>query len=242
MSESKIAILLGSAELQVNADDVKTIYAATKAEVTAARKGIGSASLNHLTLVVNSAELPALFDPMELSGWQSMLIPGASISIRVLGDGGDLQPIHTSFLLAGLSGASERREADGSRVFDVMKKASKTVTSAPLKKKFDDLEDTDLVDEDDLLDEEANGILAPPSMAPRTAGDDCSGRKACDDCTCGRAELEGKVVGEPKPIQSSSCGNCSKGDAFRCAGCPYLGKPAFKAGEEHLVLDLMDDL
>jgi len=117
---------------------------------------------------------------------------------------------------------------------------------------LDDGEDDDagLIDEDDLL---SGDIIAPPptvDVAKRNAaaGDDCGGRKACDNCSCGRAEREaaeanGGVVKEKlKEVPSSSCGNCAKGDAFRCASCPYLGKPAFKPGEEHLVLDLMDDI
>ena len=99
-----------------------------------------------------------------------------------------------------------------------------------------------MIDEDNLLSDD---ILAPPpAMGERTANtDDCAGRKPCDNCTCGRADAEaagGAMNNENAP--SSSCGKCHLGDAFRCASCPYLGKPAFKPGEEHLVLDMTDDL
>ena len=191
------------------------------------------------------------------------------------GGGVDLAPVNDSFVLAGLGSESERRDGPD-RILTARKKNQEPASnkSAPIKLNLggglssavkinlndgdDDDDDDDMVDEEDLWAEEgAGGVLAPPpavdAAARAAAADDCGGRKACDDCTCGRAEQEameraaggGAAVADenrPKQVPSSSCGNCAKGDAFRCAGCPYLGKPAFKPGEEHLVLDLADDL
>ncbi|CAO0792139.1 unnamed protein product [Mucor circinelloides] len=110
----------------------------------------------------------------------------------------------------------------------------------------DDLEDEDaLLDEDDKI---------KPSKASLTRPDDCEltdgKRKACKNCTCGRAEEEemesNNVVSldlmddiqdeivevDPTPKKTGGCGSCALGDAFRCSTCPYLGMPAFSTGEK----------
>ncbi len=169
--------------------------------------------------------------------------------------------IMTSFVLAGLKTQSEQRQKDGGRIFTAQKAAvPPTASSAPMRLNLGaktsnkvtlnlDDDDDDQIDEDDLLlnGDNNSGMLAPPptidmEARAKAAADDCGGRKACDDCTCGRAEREANEEKKMADPPKSNCGNCAKGDAFRCAGCPYLGKPAFKEGEEHLVLELDDDV
>lgn len=52
--------------------------------------------------------------------------------------------------------------------------------------------------------------------------------------TLGKEELKKQL--ENTNIKSA-CGSCYLGDAFRCATCPYKGKPAFQPGDK-LKLDL----
>jgi len=123
----------------------------------------------------------------------------------------------------------------------------------------DDEDDDELIDEDTLLTEEdlKRPVAIPPECAPRAG----KRRRACKDCTCGLAE---KIAAEDSAKRSTadqqlkalkftsddlaevdftvqgkvgSCGNCSLGDAFRCDGCPYIGMPAFKPGEEVRLLN-----
>ncbi|KAI0134593.1 Fe-S cluster assembly protein dre2 [Xylariales sp. AK1849] len=120
-------------------------------------------------------------------------------------------------------------------------------------------DDDDLIDEDTLLTEEdLNRPLAIPAECVPKVG---KRRRACKDCTCGLAE---KIAAEDAAARADadsklkslklgaddlnemdftiqgkvgSCGNCSLGDAFRCDGCPYIGMPAFKPGEEVRLLN-----
>ncbi|KAL1990719.1 hypothetical protein VTN49DRAFT_6558 [Thermomyces lanuginosus] len=122
-----------------------------------------------------------------------------------------------------------------------------------------DSREEELIDEDELLDENDYGqqIIIPPECRPKAG----KRRRACKDCTCGLAQkLEAedaarranadKALNDLKLKQNEltevdftvkgkvgSCGNCALGDAFRCDGCPYIGLPPFKPGEEVTLLN-----
>eukprot|EP00127_Corallochytrium_limacisporum_P005379 Clim_evm55s203 gene=Clim_evmTU55s203 len=92
--------------------------------------------------------------------------------------------------------------------------------------------------DDDLIDDEADLLQEDDYKKPGAdeLKNDCSTkRKACKNCSCGRAEMEAQEEDAQavlaKPVESS-CGSCYLGDAFRCSTCPYLGMPAFKPGEK----------
>mmetsp|Transcript_11266 Transcript_11266/g.22682 ORF Transcript_11266/g.22682 Transcript_11266/m.22682 type:complete len:219 (-) Transcript_11266:4827-5483(-) len=99
----------------------------------------------------------------------------------------------------------------------------------------------DLVPENEILTDQAiqeEGLKERTECAPyRGEG----GRKPCANCSCGRREAyDAEKAGLAPPAldtlppvnNTSNCGNCALGDAFRCAGCPYLGLPPFKPGEK----------
>eukprot|EP00429_Kryptoperidinium_foliaceum_P006373 CAMPEP_0176023254 /NCGR_PEP_ID=MMETSP0120_2-20121206/11339_1 /TAXON_ID=160619 /ORGANISM="Kryptoperidinium foliaceum, Strain CCMP 1326" /LENGTH=233 /DNA_ID=CAMNT_0017356411 /DNA_START=171 /DNA_END=869 /DNA_ORIENTATION=+ len=233
MTTRNLCIQIGNASSSDAGAFSKTAKISNAAEFATLRGEFSPSSLDALLVVVSADDLPKpdVFNPMDLANWVSILTATASVAIQVCGNCTDLQPVHTSFLLAGLAMASERKTADGSRILTAKRKADAAATSIPLKKVTVSLDDDeDMINEDDLLNDDA--LAPPPAMGARTAGDDCDGRKPCDNCTCGRADQESGKPMENAP--SSSCGKCHLGDAFRCASCPYLGKPAFKPGEEHL--------
>ncbi|CAG8974214.1 hypothetical protein HYALB_00007377 [Hymenoscyphus albidus] len=123
----------------------------------------------------------------------------------------------------------------------------------------EDDDDDELIDEDTLLTEEdlKRPAQIPPECVPRVG----KRRRACKDCTCGlaqklQAEDAAKRASADEALKTlklgsddlaevdftiqgkvGSCGNCSLGDAFRCDGCPYIGMPAFKPGEEVRLLN-----
>lgn len=123
---------------------------------------------------------------------------------------------------------------------------TQSLPSTKWKMSTSDLAESELVDEDALLEA---GKLPDDYKPAASCGEVADGgkKRACANCTCGLAEEEAKAGStEPKTVEeklvkASGCGNCAKGDAFRCGGCPFLGKPAFEPGQEKLILSLGDD-
>lgn len=77
-------------------------------------------------------------------------------------------------------------------------------------------------------------------------------KRRCANCTCSRSKGTNVEITPDCPTGSEpqapiappkgGCGSCSKGDAFRCAGCPYRGMPAFEEGQKFEFYDNLNDV
>lgn len=106
---------------------------------------------------------------------------------------------------------------------------SNSAWSSALKSSANEDTHAPLIDEEALLENDGVNVVAEPSgCGSKSIG---GKRKPCKDCSCGLADMDGNPNPPAQPPQSG-CGSCSLGDAFRCASCPYLGLPPFKAGEK----------
>jgi anamorsin len=120
----------------------------------------------------------------------------------------------------------------------------------------DDLAEDDLVDEDELLDDNLEITVGAGCGIDPVTGKAIGKKKACKNCSCGLKEMEQEEQKQEKQQEAtyeavevsaapkSSCGSCYKGDAFRCASCPFLGKPAFEPTDENkrVMLSMGDDI
>eukprot|EP00818_Percolomonas_sp_WS_P004042 CAMPEP_0117443930 /NCGR_PEP_ID=MMETSP0759-20121206/4965_1 /TAXON_ID=63605 /ORGANISM="Percolomonas cosmopolitus, Strain WS" /LENGTH=236 /DNA_ID=CAMNT_0005235953 /DNA_START=8 /DNA_END=718 /DNA_ORIENTATION=+ len=215
-------------------------------------------SLNnsYATINVDNAQYP-LQDSSKTSVYQDMY--------RVLQNGGEVHlqkdmsdEESMGFLLAGFVVKNQKlvqKQASGVQVGMKMSLKGKNVVQNGVPQKFTldttddfDMDDEELIDEDDLLEDED---LAKP-VVPQASECSTGTRKACKNCSCGRAEQEEeeeKLTRQAKMelIKKgvvTGCGSCGLGDAFRCESCPFLGMPKFVPGQENgsVMLDLTDDI
>ncbi|KAG6648597.1 anamorsin homolog isoform X1 [Carya illinoinensis] len=198
-----------------------------------------SSSIDIVICISRSAEFPSVRLFEEIS---RVLKPGGTILIHRTSQSATgetdktTSTLERNLLLAGFLEA----EVLGQKSMVKAKKASwkigssfaiKKATKSPITVQIND--DSDLIDEDSLLSEEDLKKPQLPLVGDCEVG---STRKACKNCTCGRAEAEQKIQIKPTVEQinnpQSACGSCGLGDAFRCGTCPYKGLPPFKLGEK----------
>lgn len=231
---------------------------AIRAQELTALPSLGEVHLNDVTVATNSGNLntadlagskfdtavstgPAGHHTVSLLGViANALAPGGKLIVQ---EDGSEERLKKNLMLSGFTNTqvSSQGQNGTAGILTAEKPKWETGTKAAITLKpkaatatwtLDADEDEELVDEDELLT--AEDLERP---IPGT-NDDCEtgaggGRKACDNCSCGRADgVVQKLTKDMIENPSSGCGSCSLGDAFRCGGCPYRGLPAFEMGKK----------
>ncbi len=208
---------------------------------------VAVASLDVLKSVVKAQEI---FDSIvvQSDGNQGIVESATSLFERIK-SGGNLEidgldentrkELSTGLLLAGFIDINESEDSISTRKPSYESEAVPLPVSSTKTKKnvwklmandFGD-NDHDMVNEDDLIAD----VPVPAAPVAADCGPAAAGTKkrACKNCSCGLKEMEeAEANGEEVKVKpdASACGNCAKGDAFRCASCPYLGTPKFDTG------------
>ncbi|KAF1790861.1 Anamorsin [Phytophthora cactorum] len=239
--------------------DVTVLAVAEGSDVTQTVANSAVAKENTFDAVVSFNEQTEQLD-VELAAVLPLLKAGGVLQLHVANVQEEKKnAILMALMIGGLVDTSDKQESSslfpefpGAVCFSSKKQsfesaaiplAKKSTTTQPIKKwtvladDFGDEQDDDIIDEDTLLDDTDEVLQA----AKADCGEKVGGKKrACKNCTCGLKDEEDKPVMSEKDLNSlvSGCGNCFKGDAFRCGSCPFLGKPAFKPGMEKVLLNL----
>jgi hypothetical protein len=167
--------------------------------------------------------------PEELNKISSSILEGGKLEINFsnnfLTKEDDILKLISNLKLAGFLKV-ERKENNVEATKKTWNKSKNKKSDNPWKAMKIE-EKSDLVLEDELVD--------PFDSYQKFAKvDDCITKpKPCKNCNCGRADAENQDKQSAiDPNFKSDCGKCFLGDAFRCAGCPYRGLPAFEPGDK----------
>eukprot|EP00468_Gymnochlora_sp_CCMP2014_P007163 CAMPEP_0167750862 /NCGR_PEP_ID=MMETSP0110_2-20121227/6228_1 /TAXON_ID=629695 /ORGANISM="Gymnochlora sp., Strain CCMP2014" /LENGTH=247 /DNA_ID=CAMNT_0007636233 /DNA_START=110 /DNA_END=853 /DNA_ORIENTATION=- len=180
-----------------------------------------------------------------------ILRPGNSLIIESINKKDDINSMATK------AGLTKLRDDEGSMIWQVGSGKTKETSTGKSPEQSQDKTWKLDVNAESQIDEKfkSAAIISDAKEISRSASDKSSGRrrvpckkpprKACKDCSCGRAEGKGEGLQEDiKVIDSSGnlipppkggCGACSLGDAYRCEGCPYRGQPRFKVDGDRVV-------
>jgi hypothetical protein len=218
--------------------------AASNSETNISYEILAKLSLAPPSQKFSSCTLDCSDDFQSSSGLLEMLLPllspGSSLTLRV--PAAAAADADTALLFAGFINVRARDAAPLTACeIDAQKPMYETGAAsllAPSRPAARAAHAWKLSADDDVIDEDS--LLAAPdalsSAAVKISNDDCDliagVRKACANCSCGRAEAEDGSKPAPVAVESSACGSCYLGDAFRCAGCPSRGLPPFKPGQK----------